>query len=115
MADIATTTFHMCVFSGLESELAFLLGPALTSSTANAALSDNTVPSAHGRPTQAGGGRGSRREAAKVSGKEPSSCHAVQTEKEGLGDVTGKESRGTHPDKHAASGVYCTASQSHCL
>lgn len=81
----------------------------LTSDTTDAANPDNTAAPAHRRPPAKGGGRGSRREAEEISGTEPGSCHPLQTEEEGLGDVTGKESRRTHPDKHAASGA------GHCL
>jgi hypothetical protein len=80
-----------------------------TSHTTDAANPDNTASPTHRRTPAKGGGWGSWWEAAEISGKEPGSRHSLQTEEEGLGDVTGKESRRTHPDKHAASGV------GHCL
>lgn len=82
-----------------------LVPTGLTSDTTDAANPDNTAAPAHRGAPAKGGGRGSRREAAEISGTEPGGCHPLQTEEEGLGDVTGKESRRTHPDKHAASGA----------
>lgn len=97
----------------INVEFVFVVFPlGFTSGTADAAHSDNTAASAHRGSPEEGGGWRPRWEAAKISGKESSGCHTLQTEEEGLGDVTGKESRRTHPDKYAASGVsYCLYSQ----
>lgn len=80
-----------------------------TSDATDAANPDDTAAPAHRGAPAKGGGRGSWWEEAEISGTKPSSRHPLQTEEEGLGDVTGKESWRTHPDKHATSGA------GHCL
>lgn len=96
---LPNTSFPIPITSSLSVPAGF------TSNTTDAANPDNTATPAHRGAPAKGGGRGSRREAAEISGTEPGSCHPLQTEEEGLGDVIGKESRRTHPDKHAASGA----------
>lgn len=100
----------LCNFSPLTTPCKTFSCPAgFAGGAADAAHADDTATAADWRSPEEGGGRRPRWEEAEISGKKPSRCHALQTEEEGLGDVTGKESRRAHPDKHAASGA------SHCL